>query len=92
MFLNFVNSECVGTAVLLATNSTDGIMHIGRDAVDYFSQSLTGWCFEHGGAILQQVVIDAGLLCFILLAHRQYRFRLELCNCNRTSGDALAYP
>ncbi len=59
--LNNVNSECIGTAICFATHTTDAILHIGWDVVNQFGKGLAGWCFEHGGAILQQIVIDGGL-------------------------------
>ena len=81
MFLNFVNSECVCTAVLLATHGSDAILAIGRDAIDQFGQLFTGGCFEDGCAVLQQIVNESGLTtlydfrclsCF--LAHRRFGF------------------
>ena len=69
MFLNFVNSECVGTSVLLATNSTDGIAHIGGYVVDHFSQLVTRFSTQDGGAVLQQFFHIGRLLFISLLAH-----------------------
>ena len=59
MFLfDYVNSECVGGAVVFATYCANTIASVGWDLVNHFGQGLPGRCFEHGGTICQQLLYE----------------------------------